>query len=265
MTAHPSPRSCPVQRRQTQHGLSLVELMVGLGIGMLVVLAALVSTAHTRQAGTTLQSAIALDRDAASVWRVMSGNLRHAGARSLRTAAGITQVEFNPLQESLTANGLATQIAGVNGAAGAPDSLSLAVDVRSDYRGGNCFGEQASGEAELTTYSLQNGELRCDIVSVTRASGNRVSSARSGGVIAGVIDLQFRYAEWSGTDLRYVDSPAVWAQVTAVEVCLHLASPANAEVDADITDCAGNTRTLSDRRLHRVYRQVFQLRNIDQR
>lgn len=256
----------PHQRFRGQRGLSLLELMVGLAIGMLVVLAALVSTSQSRQSGTTLHNAIALDRDAASVWRVLSSDLRHAGAHSLQPAGGTNQVEFRPWQAAPVVNGTATSILGANGAAGAPDSLTLTVDLPHKLPGGNCLGRQASGHVAISTYSLKNEELDCSVTAVTfDIDGTRKEKTEAAALVAGVRDFQVRYAEWTGASLQYVDSPAQWAQVTAVEVCLHLAGPVNGEVAADITDCSGAPRAVADGRLHRVYRQVFQLRNLDRR
>lgn len=254
------------QRFRGQRGLSLLELMVGLAIGMLVVLAALVSTTQSRQSGSTLHNAIALDRDAASVWRVLSSDLRHAGAHSLRPAGGTSQVEFRPWQAAPVVNGTATFITGTNGAAGAPDSLTLTVDLPHGLPGGNCLGRRASGHVAISTYSVKDGELDCSVSAVTfDINGNPATQDEDAALIDGVLDFQVRYAEWTGTNVQYVDSPALWAQVTAVEVCLHLAGPVNGEVVASITDCSGSPRTVADGRLHRVYRQVFQLRNLDQR
>lgn len=75
-----------------------------------------------------------------------------------------------------------------------------------------------------------------------------------------VEELQFRYTTGNGTWTATPTSPVV-----AVEVCVRVRSPANGVVNATqtIRDCAGNifTSNPADTRLRRTFTSVFALRN----
>ena len=65
---------------------------------------------------------------------------------------------------------------------------------------------------------------------------------------------------------KYVLASAVtdWASVISVNVCLELSSPTNnvtPQSQAAYTDCSGNAKTPTDRKLHTVINGVYTIRN----
>lgn len=77
-----------------------------------------------------------------------------------------------------------------------------------------------------------------------------------------VEDFQVRYAEL-GTPNVFNATPANFANVVAVEVCIMVRSAENGIVTApqSIVDCSGATYTPDDTRLRRTFTSVYTLRN----
>ena len=78
----------------------------------------------------------------------------------------------------------------------------------------------------------------------------------------GVEDLQFRYAE-KGSAGVFNATPADFANVVAVEVCIMVQSQANGVINTPqkLFDCSGNTYAPNDTRLRRTFTSVFTLRS----
>jgi type IV pilus assembly protein PilW len=239
-----------------QRGGALLELMVGLTIGLMVALAAMVSVAHTRQTSRTLDADVALHQDAATAWRVLGLHLRQAGARRLQEVAGTRDVAFNAGFETTTAKGAAGPIDGNT------ISITTVSDGDTQTHSANCLGTADPLERIESEFKLADGELRCTST-IKRRSGSSIVGVppTTGALITGAEDLQLRYVQRIGADLQHLQTPTDWSAVVAVEACLHLASEPNGEIAVPLTDCAGQDVTPADGRLHRVFRRVFQLRN----
>ncbi|MGV3498943.1 MAG: hypothetical protein ACO1OR_08970 [Hydrogenophaga sp.] len=243
-------------------GGALIELMVGLTIGLMVALAAMVSVSHTRQASRTLDADVALHQDAATVWRVLGLHLRQAGARRLQTTAGSTDVAFNAGFKTTTASGAAGPLDGD------ASSITTVSDGDAQAHSASCLGTDGELDRIESKFSVVDGELRCEGHNRVRTTDLKKypdgikSADATGALIAGVQALRLRYVQQVGADLQYLDTPTNWSAVVAVEACLHLASEPSGEIDAPLTDCAGQEVTPGDERLHKVFRRVFQLRNL---
>lgn len=251
-------------RPPQQRGGALLELMVGLTIGLMVALAALVSVSHTRRAASTQDADIALHQDAATVWRVLGLHLRQAGARRLQAVAGSGDVAFNtgfkPFAESVSASPIKRDAS----ASAAPDNISIAFDGDTLVHSANCLGTVGELEYVQSTFELVNGSLRCVSVTTRRTDnkgGTEPVGPTRGGLIEGVQDFQLRYIQRVGNDLRDLATPTDWTAVVAVEACLHLVGDSTGEVSTDTLDCAGAPVRFTDGRLHKVFRRSFQLRN----
>lgn len=263
------------RRPARQRGLSLLELLIGLLIGLLVVVAAIGSVAYTRSASLLVGDSARLQQEAATAFRILGGVVRQAGARHLENTPGSTRVVFNPRYEGYsvrpdTRHPLSIQ--GTDGASGKADTL----EVRRDpgiwaTEGIDCLGEvtnkgtEKSGEHEnaapkevTSAFSVTADRLRCD------GSGPAIGSF---GVVSGVEDFQVWYGLREGNALRYTTATALrrgtpppWDQVEALRICLRLVGETRNPAGAPSLGCHGET-VESDGRVRRVFFRVFKLRN----
>lgn len=240
---------CSTVRLQ-QHGLSLVELLVGIAIGLLVILAAASSLLFTRLAAATAEDQWRMQQDSNLAFRVIGMQLRQAGARPL-IASGISgNVEFAAGYSGYGTTMAPTSLFGTNGAATGPDTLqtSLQNDVSIGTR--DCLGLLPANTTVnvRSAFSIANGDLMC--------TGSNASAA----LVSGVEDMQVWYAEPNGASVQYRTTPASWATVTAVLVCLRMVGERQGQVTIASTGCNGET-VPADGRMRRTYVRLFQLRN----
>lgn len=114
-------------RVSRQSGVSLIELMVGLVVGLLVVIAAMGSLVYTRTASQVMGDSTRLRQDAATAFRVIGQIARQAGARRLVDLPG-GAVNFNPQYKGFEANpntALPISIKGTDGVRNGPDTLTI--------------------------------------------------------------------------------------------------------------------------------------------
>ena len=121
-----------------QKGISLIELMVGLAIGLLVALAAVGTLVLTRTSGTTLADSSQLISQGNNVMRLISFHLRQSGAIELTPvdpllSPGDRYYMFSDLFTGNNAAGLVVQ--GEEGGSTAPDTLDISYENRVDDRG----------------------------------------------------------------------------------------------------------------------------------
>lgn len=268
-------RTCP----RPQNGVSLIELMAGLAIGLLVVVAAIASLASTRAASRVMGDSTRLQQDAATAFRIIGSVARQAGARRLQNTPESGQVIFNPQYAGYGAmpdTGHPLSIKGTDGVSNGPDTLEIRRDRgSSENESVDCLGEATveekdkkakkdeqsteKQEPEVTSaFSVVAGLLSCD------GSG---PSKGAYGLVSGVEDFQVWYGLREGNGLRYATAselnevtPAPWDQIEAVRICLRLAGELSNQPGAAVADCHGET-IKGDGRLRRVFSRVFKLRN----
>jgi type IV pilus assembly protein PilW len=160
-----------------QLGLSLVELLVGITIGLFVVIAALGSLAFTQVASTSVGDSARLQQKADSVFRTMGFQVRQAGGvEVIWGASGVVQYDT-----SFTGyGGSGDYIQGDEGASGAPDKLRLSYQDNGVVR--DCLGNNGSGGRLDIEFWVDAGRLKCK------------GTTGAGEVIAdGVEDFQVTY------------------------------------------------------------------------
>lgn len=267
---HRKNRTCPC----SQHGVSLIELMAGLAIGLLVAAAAIGSLASARTASRVVGDSTRLQQDAATAFRIIGSVARQAGARRLQNTYQSGQVVFNPLYVGYGAmpdTGRPLSVRGTDGVSSGPDTLEIRRDR--DAPGSenvDCLGEatveekdkkekKEKPEPEVTSaFSVVGGLLSCD------GSG---ASKGAYGLVSGVEDFQVWYGLRQGNGLRYATAselndttPAPWDRVEALRICLRLAGEPSNQLGAAVAGCHGET-IKDDGRLRRVFSRVFKLRN----
>lgn len=291
------------QRQQTpassakllQRGVSLLELMVGITIGLLVVLAALGTTLMTQTSSGIVSDSARLEQSTNMVMNVIGEQIRQAGAMNLRTfefaaasvpsgAADATEsaqlpVVFDLDFAALNGAGPNDRKIIINGSDGdgtqsdtitftyaqPPAGAAVAQGINQNCAGDNPIdyplaAASASGSSKqvVNTITITNGSLTC------ASPGNTAQP-----LVENATEFQVRYLRSSGAGVQLLSATEIastggdWAGIDGVEICLHLTGDANkapTAPNAAIKNCAGNA-IAQDGKLHRVVRNVFNLRN----
>ncbi len=248
--------------RPTPHqqvGASLIELMVGITIGMLVVLAAMSTIVLNRTSSTTIADTSALTSQGNNVLRQMAYFIRHAGTVELTpldAAAPLSEQRFSLGDPASAAPAI---IAGLNGAGVAPDEVTATFLHRGANVTRDCLGNGAAlaiGAAIPNRFFLNGGNLNCQGLAGTPAQP----------VAQNVEDLQVTYLieAGGGATRQWVTANAVanWNDVVAANICIQIRGDVNygALSTGNFTNCS-NVVTANDGPMRMVLRQTVQLRN----
>lgn len=232
-----------------------MELLIGLTIGLLVAVAAVGSLVYTKVSSTAVGDSSRLQQDASTAFRILGHHLRQAGARPIQNHID-ERVRFNQTYAGLSTTTYVI-LRGTDGESNGTDTLviSLAADPTIDAR--DCLGQTPAGPAVTSTFTVSGGELRCQ--------GSAIA-ATAQALIGGVEDMQIWYGVRTANNLQYQTAGAVtdWSAVESVQVCLRLVGDVsgNPTVAATTPGCLPNQTVTSDGRIRRVFRQVFDLRNV---
>lgn len=261
----------PQHRRQL--GLTLVEIMVSLTIG-LIVLAAIGSVyLGSRQTYRVQEDNARLQEAGRYALEVIGRSVRQAGADS--------EMNFNPVTGTPECNvaGVCVPVAGANGAAAAPDTLIVQF-----YAGREELNAGAWGTRDCTGGIVASGILPANVVTNTfdvNATNLRCTGGVGGAqaLVSDIEDLQIIYGiDTSGDQSanQYVAAPtaAQWLQVVTARVCVQIRSANNglAVTPQRFMNCAGALGTAvgagaftaaaaGDLRLHRSFVATYNLRN----
>jgi type IV pilus assembly protein PilW len=259
--------------------------MIGIAIGLLVVAVATTALMVSRGVSGTVSDASVVQQQGAYAMRVIGQQLRQAGSLYLNlnptNAAGANVVQAPVAFESVvTGTGMAGFSPATDTLSGTADTLTAryrrykepvftATAEQSLVR--NCVGgpgDSSTHQRLESVFELNSNALRC------AGNGNAAQQ-----IIQNVANFQVRYvlqdtASTLGTpQIQYATAAAVganWSRVQAVEVCLVLYGNEAIDLPAgsSYTDCDGTTpvdmTTLTGaraRRMHVVFRNVFQLRS----
>lgn len=250
-------------------GFSLTELMVGLALGLMVVLAAMQSLTSSALTATTLNDSVELQQKAESAFDNLGRQVMQAGAiQLLDSAQGEGRVSFSNAFAGVSPlpGHAGERTAIVHGAEGSAlagrRSDRLRTGHEDDRHRRDCLGQEPRPEYVglriESEYWVDRGRLRC------RGNGN----AASQWIIDGVEHFEVRYGTLArtATEAQYrfynADEVPDWSTVQAVSVCLQLVgeSAGHPTHGATRTGCNGHTLA-SDGRLHRVFLRTFSLRN----
>jgi len=275
--------------RQAQCGVTLIELMVGLAIGLLVVAVAMGGLMVSRSVSGTVSDASTIQQQAAYAMRVIGLQLRQAGSLRLNpNASGASEIseQMAPVAfevkkddfDLTTEEGKKLILQGSDNPGSGEYKLTIgyagyteASHVTDAISFRDCLGQTPKSTLLQSRFVLDNSkqELKC-----AGASG----AAQA--IINNVADFQVRYLQQTQTGsgnptLQYVNAATVgsnWAQVQGVEVCLTLFGAESIDMPTDgsstYTRCDGQRQDMaaltdSQRkgRLHITFRNVFQLRS----
>lgn len=258
----------------------MIELMVGITIGLLTIAVAMGALMVSRGVSGTVSDASQLQQQAAYAFRVMGQQLRQAGSIRLNLAANKSpgdtidpadvvafspDYSINPLigKDSPASNEYKLSISYQNYV---EPSFTSASEV-SLFR--DCLGAQPSTSVIQSQFTLKDGELHC-------AGSNNTAQA----IVRNVADFQVRYLIQTNalTGLPNMQSASAataatdWTRVFGVEVCLVLYGDETIDIPAGSTyiGCDGSSINMSStgtlaanrkNRMHMTFRNVYQLRS----
>ncbi len=290
------PESSLSAQWRAQRGVTLVELMVGIAIGLLVIAVAMGALMVSRSVSGSVSDASDIQQQAAYAMRVFGTQMRQSGSVRLNlnpgavTAAGLYKVKVAfesgvSLESSPALDSFDPRRDTVSGTE-TPDSLRAGYQRYTEpmFMGAaeqalsrNCLGGPADASTDqrlesVFTLNTATNELRCD--------GNAEGPQP---ILRNVANFQVRYLVQDNatspgvSTIRSVDASAVTnrGQVQAVEVCLVLYGREAIDLPAGstYTDCDGvtqidmstlpvDTAAVKRRnRMHMAFRTVFQLRS----
>ena len=276
-------------RLHAQRGVSLIELMVGIAIGLLVVAAAMGALMVSRGISGTVSDASGIQQQAAHAMRTIGLQLRQGGSLRLNLdpgAAATSDAYLVPVAFETKAgdfdpfNPLTSAEKGILTGKDSPSASEFKLEVRASsyaeplFVGGtasqsrDCLGANPSTTLLESKFRLEDNNLKC-------ASAGSASGAQP--IVQNVANFQVRYLLQDKTagglsTLQSVDASGVtnWGQVQAVEVCLVLYGneAIGMAAGSTYTDCDGTTQVdmaalpgERARRMHIAFRNVFQLRS----
>lgn len=288
-TANPAMLQCP----HKQNGVTLIELMVGIAIGLLTVAVATGALMVSRGVSGTVSDASQLQQQASYAFRVIGQQVRQSGSIRLNmsssTAASGTADPADPVAFEVkyinpgnatdtfapktdTISGQDSPILLTTGFRNYKESLYTAGGDDSQFR--NCLGQQGTDALVMSTFSLSGDALMC--ANSAPASAPQTPQP----IIQNVADFQVLYlAQTAGNTgipkMQYINAAtaaADWTQVFGVEVCLVIYGTERIEVPngTQYKGCDGSnidfspTGTLSTsrkNRLHMTFRKVYQIRS----
>jgi len=284
-----------------QRGVTLIELMVGIVIGLLVVAVAMGALMVSRGISGSVSDASGIQQQGAYVMRVIGQQLRQTGSLYLNpnpTGGSNTDV-LSPVafeikadavsggnsfaQESTLAGASDTVTTGfrryadnVFMVAGTPASGASAAIFGTDYLARNCVGAPGNSSTDqliesIFTFDSAKNELQC--------RGNSVITPQP--IVQNVAQFQALYAvqttDAAGSKVQYTkgsDMPTAatdptWRRVQGIQICLVLYGSESIDMPAGstYTDCSGNSVDITTltgnrkNRMHLVFRNTFQLRS----
>jgi type IV pilus assembly protein PilW len=266
------------QVRASQLGLTLVEMMVAMVLGLLILLAVSSIYLGSRQTFRLQDDNARLQETGRYALEVMGRSIRQAG---------FWNMPINPVATATAFGG--TPITGVNGSGSAPDTVT----VQSDWTNGDraCDGSSAGAAGDRIQDSfnldLTNNpgtgqpyyELKCGgQIASTPAAPGAVPYGQA--LVDNIEDLQILYGIDTNGDQsadQYVVAPAAgsptWNQVVSARVCVQARSPNSVNnAPQRFLNCAGalgtatgaaafTTAGAGDLRLRRTFVATYNLRN----
>lgn len=287
---HSSGKSSPTRQRKFHSGFTLIELMVGIAIGLLVVAVAMGALMASRSITSTVSDTGQLQQQASFAFRVFGQQIRQAGSIRLNLAANKAAgdpinaedvVAFSPENVLYSADPNVVPstpiVQGKDNPGTGEFKLSVAYQnyTEPNFPSGanvstfrDCLGNQPSPTMIQSQFVLDNNQLFC-------AGSDGVRQP----LIRNVADFQVRYL--TQTDaltgipkinrLDAATASANWNQVFGVEICLVIFGDDTISLPSGTSylDCDGTTvhdmTTLADvnrkNHVHKIFRHVYQIRS----
>ena len=247
-----------------QKGVNLLELMVGLAIGLMVVMAALGTLVLNKNTSTTITDSSVLTNQANNLLRILSYHVRHAGVLEFRpTGIPNTYLLDDPPSSPLCCQP-PTKTAVLRGTEGdqpnQSDSLTVWAAHRADEVTRDCQGKaiSTSGALMRNAFFIDNTNK---LVCIGATDDNQEALANN------VEDFQVMYllenALGSGVQWVPASLGLNWNAVLAVDICLQIRGevkyPSNI-LNGNYLNCK-NLSAAHDGYTRAIVRQTIQIRN----
>ena len=290
-----------LQKPLRQRGVTLIELMVGMAIGLLVVAVAMGALMVSRGISGTVSDASGIQQQGAYILRVISQQLRQTGSLYLNPdpAGGGTSTDvLSPVAFEIKANAVSggnsfeqeSVLAGASdtvttGFRRYPDNVFLVAGTEAaastpatfgtDYLARNCVGAPGNSSTDQRVESIfafdsAKNELQCGgIGAAAQPIARNVAQFQVTYMVQTTDAVGSKVQFTKGSDMPTAATDPAWRRVQGVQVCLVLygSEPIDMPAGSSYTDCAGtsvNMTTLTgDRknRMHLMFRNTYQLRS----
>lgn len=227
--------------KQRQQGSMLVELMVGIVIGLMVIAAAIGTLMYSRSMAGVVTEKAGLQQQASFVLNIIGQQIRPAGAYELINATATDAFTFDAFPGAgVIINATNNRLEVVTQAPNA----TLTPAIRTD-----CTGQPVpAGAATVSATFARDAATNSLTCNGTALTGN-------------VTDFRFRFrnaTSSAGTNFTLANTPNAFTR--AVEVCIEMTGTENIDTGgAQYVNCQGNTVTMEDR-MRVVLRNVFDVR-----
>lgn len=250
----------------------MVELMVGITIGLLVVVAAIGSMVATQVASTVTGDSSRLQQKADAVFRNLAFHLTQAGAIVLTTPPAATNPALLEFSSRYTGFNPATtgapigqffSIHGVDGGANASDTLRVSYQDNGTVR--DCLGNRPAvvNAGVDNTFSVNGTDLMC--LGASAAAAQSIADGIEDfqvmyGVLTGATGAE-RYRFFRADQMLALPLTPNWTSIQAVSICLQLTGDTlgNPQSGVLITGCRGQN-IASDGAIRRVFQRTFTIR-----
>lgn len=271
-------------KSMTQKGVTLIELMVGITIGLLVVATATGALMASRGISSTVSEASNLQQQASHAFRVIGQQIRQAGSIQLDLNPNIAQISTTDSNTAMIP--VAFDPPDPTGARPpfnrASSTLSGSTDpsITTGYQNyfeytttststsllRDCLGQNpataSSGTLAATPMLTSRFERKASTNElVCTSTGSNTSQA----IIGNLTDMTVRYLEQSnsGSNMRYLAAGEIdnWNRIYAVEICLELSGTEKISTpDAKYISCSGVSTSYGDR-MKMIFRNIYQVRS----
>lgn len=273
------PSHRPAAARGFQRGIGLIELMIGIALGLMTVAVGIGALMVSRGVTGTVGDASHLQQQAAYAFRIIGQQLRQAGSAQLDMAVGkddslgftaddpVGFLTTGYTSKSDIVNGVqtpsGTQYKLTTGFRNYLEQNTAGVTATTLFR--DCLGEGGGATQPMIISAFRLNTATQELVCNGAVSAGPQAIARN------VADFQVSYltqtpGAGAPTVLRFNDAASVtnWAQVYAVEVCLDFFG--DERIDLPTTppptyrNCS-NVDTPYGGRMHQVFRNTYQIRS----
>lgn len=268
----------------SQRGVTLIELMVGITLGLLVVATAAGALMASRGISSSVSEATTLQQQASYAFRVIGQQIRQAGSMQLDLNPSITQasatnsniamipVAFDPPDPAGARPNFNRATSTLSGSTtpsitvGYQNYFEYTTTSTSTSLLRDCLGQNpaTASSGSLATTSVLTSQFE------RKASTNELVCTSTGStsaqpIISNVTDMQVRYLEQANNsaNMQYhsADGISSWNRIYAVEICLELSGTENTSTsDAKYINCSG-TSTSYGNRMKMVFRNTYQIRS----
>jgi type IV pilus assembly protein PilW len=249
------------QNACAQRGFTLVELMIALTISLILLLVIGTVFSSSRQAFRVQEDNARIQESGRFALEILGRSIKQAG---------YADVPFTGFKVAFAG----IPITGTNGAAGAPDTLTVQYDgVVGDRECTNgtpvTAADVTAGNNIIQAYfnlDVANAQLRC-AGQIAATPGVPAPPPAGSVLLDNVEDMQILYGVDTTGDQsanQYIAVPPDWNQVVTARVCVLVRSDKTNIVSGNnnYLNCNGEGAPVpADRRLRRAFTETFNLRN----